>query len=687
MKKRKMNDWWWTNGFLKWSMLLFVGIFHLNFIFCWSLNHEGIALLKFRERVVNDPFGALSNWNEGDGEANPCSWFGIGCVGGHVVSLNLKNLCLEGTLGPEFHHLLHIKSIILRNNSFSGTIPGEIRNLKKLELLDLGYNNFCESVQHESEYNIPLLLDNNGLSCCLSPELEEHKVLFEGQMDENQLTSPMEVLSYGRHNGWTKDAEHSRMLTEQLVGKASNSPDGQSSFSSDQTSRSGTDSIDPRPTPIVNQAPTPKVQVIQSPPSPTTGKLPSKPPPPSLDPGVAIPSLNRPPNLPPPSSVPNPSTSSGNSKKTLIAAVAGGVGGFIALSLVIGLLYLWRHKKIRMATGLSGQLQKAFVAGNHRSDGYHSDKPSFLEGIPNLKRSELVTACEDFSNVIGSSSIGTIYKGTFSNGVEIAVISLVVTSAKDWSRNLETQFRKKIETLSKVNHKNFVNLVGYCEEEEPFTRMMVFEYAPNGSLFEHLHVREAEHLDWGMRLRVAMGMAYCLEHMHQLTPPVTHPNLNSSAVNLSEDYAAKISDFCFWNEVATPRAQPLAIGLSNLSTGAVSPESNVWSFGLLLLEMMTGRIPHSLEKNSLDDWVLEYMRGELPLQEMVDPMLRHFKLEQLEKISEVIRKCLHSEPNRPTMRDVTAKLKEITGIIQDKAVPRFSSLWWTELDARSVNGT
>lgn len=184
-----------------------------------------------------------------------------------------------------------------------------------------------------------------------------------------------------------------------------------------------------------------------------------------------------------------------------------------------------------------------------------------------------------------------------------------------------------------------------------------------------------------------MGMAYCLEHMHQLTPPVTHPNLNSSAVNLSEDYAAKISDFCFWNEVAAPRVQPLAIGMSGLSITSVSPESNVYSFGLLLLEIMTGRIPLSLENNSIDNWVSEYMSGEQPLQEMVDPMLRSFKAEQLDQISEVTRKCLHSEQHRPTMIEVTARLKEITGVIQDKAVPRFSSLWWTELDTRSVNGT
>lgn len=69
---------------------------------------------------------------------------------------------------------------------------------------------------------------------------------------------------------------------------------------------------------------------------------------------------------------------------------------------------------------------------------------SSIAGVPKLKRSELVTACEDFSNVLGSLPIGTVYKGTLSNGVEIAVASVVATSSKDWSRNLEVQFRKKV---------------------------------------------------------------------------------------------------------------------------------------------------------------------------------------------------------------------------------------------------
>ncbi|KAJ9539821.1 hypothetical protein OSB04_026327 [Centaurea solstitialis] len=250
---------------------------------------------------------------------------------------------------------------------------------------------------------------------------------------------------------------------------------------------------------------------------------------------------------------------------------------------------LWRCNKVATvrpwATGLSGQLQKAFVTG-----------------VPKLKRSELEAACEDFSNVIGSTSFGTIYKGTLSSGVEIAVASVAAPSAKDWSKHLESMFRKRIDMLSKVNHKNFVNLLGYCEEDVPFTRMIAFEYAPNGTLFEHLHIQEAEHLDWAMRMRIAMGMAYCLDYMHQLTPPISHKNLNSSSVNLTEDYAAKISDFGLCND-SSSNTEP-------------TPESNIYSFGIILFEMITGRIPYA-GADAIDDWALDFLRGENPMIELV----------------------------------------------------------------------
>ncbi|XP_057741533.1 inactive receptor-like serine/threonine-protein kinase At2g40270 [Arachis stenosperma] len=343
------------------------------------------------------------------------------------------------------------------------------------------------------------------------------------------------------------------------------------------------------------------------------------------------------------------------------------VGGFSFLVLVTAIVFAcFRSNKVvtvkPWATGLSGQLQKAFVTG-----------------VPSLKRSELEVACEYFSNIIGSIPDGTVYKGTLSSGVEIAVAYSSVTSSKNWLKSMEAQYRKKIETLSRVNHKNFLNLIGYCEERKPFTRVMVFEYAPNGTLFEHLHVLEAEQLDWGMRVRIAMGIAYCLEHLHQLTPAVAHGDLISSSIYLTEDYAAKLSDLSFWNNTKGSEAIQLS------ETTWTHIKDNVYSFGMILFELITGRIPYAVENGFRVDWTAEYIRRQ-PLKDMVDTRLNNLKESEVEKWSQVIKSCVHpNAEKRPNMREVVAKLKEITAMEPDGATPKSSPLWWAELEIMDAN--
>ena len=201
-----------------------------------------------------------------------------------------------------------------------------------------------------------------------------------------------------------------------------------------------------------------------------------------------------------------------------------------------------------------------------------------------------------------------------------------------------------------------------------------------------LAVKEAEHLDWGMRLRIAMGMAYCLEHMHQLTPPIAHRDLHSSSVYLTEDYAAKISDFRFWNEMTAAKMQSAAKEL--LEIPSADPESNVYSFGVILFEMITGRIPYSAENCSLADWASEYLKAEHSLREMVDPTLKSFDEQELKKLFQVIKDCVQPDPKeRPTMVEITARLKEITAMGPDGATPKLSPLWWAELEIISSEGS
>ncbi|XP_043723853.1 protein MALE DISCOVERER 2-like [Telopea speciosissima] len=673
-----MDERWRFNRFrFRMVVLLVMCLLNHNWFLCLSLSTEGFALLRFREGVVTDPFGALSNWND-DGLNDPCSWFGVECSDGKVVILNLKDLCLEGILAPELGNLIHIKSIILRNNSFYGVIPKEIGELRELEVLDLGFNNFSGRLPFDIGNNLSLtilLLDNNDFLEDISPEIHELNMLSELQVDESQLIDAVQGTSCQRKLLARNIAKSGNVAERRLLHEDAYSTKNEEK----QRSRSSPKfhSPAPSPSPEASRYVTSPTLAFSPEPGPAPAPAPDLSSPTPGDPytpsfSTPVPSPSESPSQSPSASIARPPSTisaqdSANHNSVVLGASLG--ASFFVLLIVIGVLVCRNNKVATVkpwATGLSGQLQKAFVTG-----------------VPNLKRSELVTACEDFSNIIDSSSNGTTYKGTLSTGVEIAVVSTAVTSAKEWSAHFEAQFRKKIDTLSKLNHKNFVNLLGYCEEEEPFTRMMVFEYAPNGTLFEHLHIKEAEHLDWGARLRIGMGMAYCLDYMHQLNSPVAHKDLNSSIIYLTEDYAAKISDFVFWHEGETSKMELDATELPD--TPSPDLESNVYSFGLILLEMITGRLPYSPENDMLVEWASIYLRGDQPYTDMVDPMLKSFEEDELEKLCAVIASCIHPDPKqRPTMREVATQLREITALGPDGAIPKLTPLWWAELEILST---
>ncbi|CAL9153802.1 unnamed protein product [Musa hybrid cultivar] len=554
-----------------------------------SLNGEGRALLALKGKVEVDPYGALANWDEEDDD--PCSWCGVECTDdGRVVVLNLKNLCLKGTLSPEVGKLIHLNTLILHNNSFYGAVPGVIGELQMLKVLDLGHNNF---------------------SGVLPSDL--------GDVASLETLDVVGATTRGRLGVEFKQNEDAH------DNKNPGAPDPSANLNSP-----------PPHSPSAN---------LKSPPPPhPPSPLPPPPPPPP----------------PPPQSHPISSSSS------LIISLS--VGGVVCFLIVLSVIYLY-HKQTKkvvsvmpLMTVLNGQSQKPLVTG-----------------VPALRRSELETACEDFSNIIGSLSNCKLYKGTLSSGVEIAVTSAIVTSAKDWSVQDEAHFRKKISDLSKVNHKNFMNLLGHCEEEAPFTRMMVFEYAPSGTLFEHLHIKEAEPLNWTARLRIAMGLAYCLEHIMQLNPPLIPRNLNSSSIYLTEDNAAKISDLEFWN-VETE---------ADMASSEITKESSiVYKFGIILLEIVSGRLPYSEDDGLLVLWARSYLSGKRPIKDMVDATLDPVPDEDINALVEVIRSCIDEDPNeRPTMKEVADRMMLITAIPAEEANPKVSPLWWAELQIISSEAT
>ncbi|XVF25635.1 hypothetical protein REPUB_Repub13aG0230300 [Reevesia pubescens] len=687
-----------------------------------AINSDGLALLEFRARIDSDPYGAFANWNSND--STPCMWLGIHCVDNKVQMLDLSALSLEGTLAPELGKLSNLRSLVLYKNHFSGAIPKEFGELTKLELLDLRENNLGGTIPAEISKMLSLkrlLLCDNKFE---PSDLGKLNLLSELQFDEN-LTS---ILATGigcvnRKFGlciWQSSLKQLNRagslfipikgalvhylnalplprfkLQKDSLAEHQDSCCSDVPGSAEQPMAYNIRNIVPfarrrllEQSKNLPAAPAPAVssteQIISLPPTRSSGTFPAVPkgtkkqshaPPPSpVDP--PLPGTNSKPDdhlshtskAEPTAQQPS---ASGDMWKYLIS-----IPCVVILLAVVATVIMCRKraaKSIRpWKSGLSGQLQKAFITG-----------------VPKLNPSELETACEDFSNIIDTIGGCTVYKGTLSSGVEIAVASIIVSSLKDWSKNSEKAYRRKIDTLSRVNHKNFVNLIGYCEEDEPFNRMMVFEYAPNGSLFEHLHVEEMEHLDWNVRMRIIMGVAYCLQYMHHdLNPPVAHPNLTSTTIFLTDDYAAKVADIGMSN--AAPESKNSGDGESKHSElpPLVDPEVNVYSFGILLLEIISGKLPYSEEQGPVEKWAVQYLNDKRSISYMIDPTLKSFKNDELDLICEVIQECIQADPRqRPTMKDLTSKLRQGINIPPEQATPRLSPLWWAELEILSVEAT
>lgn len=167
-----------------------------------------------------------------------------------------------------------------------------------------------------------------------------------------------------------------------------------------------------------------------------------------------------------------------------------------------------------------------------------------------------------------------------------------------------------------------------------------------------------------------MGIAYCLQHMEQLNPPLVIRNLSSSSIYLTEDCAAKISDLEFWDE---EKEAELACESSK--------QNILYKFGIVLLEIISGRLPFSEDDGLLVLWASSYLNGKRPIMDMVDRTLTAVGIEHITELADVIRSCINVSPEKtPTMTEVAERLRVITSIKPEEAYPRVSPLWWAELE-------
>eukprot|EP00250_Pteridium_aquilinum_P000913 c11094_g1_i1 orf=544-2766(-) len=279
------------------------------------------------------------------------------------------------------------------------------------------------------------------------------------------------------------------------------------------------------------------------------------------------------------------------------------------------------------------------------------------------------------SNIIGIGGSSSVYKGCLKDGRDVAIKKL----NKIPGQNLDRELLQEVEMLSRLHHFHLVPLVGYCIEtsSREIERLLVYEYMPNGNLREHLNqALGKENLNWAARLKIALGAARGLEYLHEAADPrVLHRDFKSSNILLDAKWRAKVADFGMATVIkemdssTCPSSPAQMLGTFGYFApeyammGRATVKSDVFSFGVVLLELISGRKP--VEKNvplgqeSLVVWALPLLRnGTRLVNEFVDPALKQgLPVDDVQKMAYLAWLCLQMDPeSRPTMTFVVQAL-------------------------------
>ncbi|KAJ4822394.1 Zygote arrest protein 1 [Turnera subulata] len=673
-----------------------------------SLNDEGLALLSFKQSIDNSTVSPLDNWNPSD--ANPCSWHGVTCREGKVSSLNIPSMGLKGSLHPDIGKLVALRHVNLRNNyfsgslpiqlfgavglnsmvlsgnSFSGPVPDEIGNLNHLQSLDLSQNFFSDSLPASlvqcNRLRI-LVLSHNSFTGSLPYELGSKLVMLQTlNISFNNLSGliPSSLGNLSRLQG-VLDLSHN-LFNGPIPPSLGNLPETVY-INLTHNNLSGTI---PQNGALVNSGPTAFIG------NPLLCGLPLQTHCP-LDPSG-------------PDHSPKPIVASTyddykprkHRSHILIPTIAGIAAGLCLLGL--GFTY-WRKKVGVNESGNQAEGRKFEEKSSMRKDMFcfrTDDLESLSENVDqytfvplntkiNFDLEQLLKAS---AFLLGKSGIGIVYKVVLDKGLTLAVRRL-----EDGNSQRFRDFQTAVEAIGKIKHPNIVTLLAYCYCINE--KLLIYDYVPNGDLATALHGRTGmtyfRPLSWSVRLQIMRGLAKGLAFLHDFSPKrYVHGNLKPSNVLLGEFMEPRISDFglsylaCTTEEYiavqleqstgGTPeQGSPYAVTPTNVrATGSYyeAPEASkakkpsqkwdVYSFGVILLEMISGKSPIVQMSLSGMDLVqsIQLSVEVKPLSDVLDPFLVH----DLDKENEMVvalrvaLACVHGNPDkRPSMRYVSDALE------------------------------
>ncbi|KAL1564706.1 Receptor-like protein kinase 7 [Salvia divinorum] len=324
--------------------------------------------------------------------------------------------------------------------------------------------------------------------------------------------------------------------------------------------------------------------------------------------------------------------------------------------------------------------KKADRTGERSLKDHSWDLRSFH--VLTFKEDEIIDAIKQ-DNLIGKGGSGHVYRVMAGNGKELAVkhvwhsdecagrkIGSATPILGPPRSSKHRQFEAEVKMLSSIRHVNVVKL--YCSISSEDSSLLVYEYMPNGSLWDRLHTCRKLALDWEARYEIALGAAKGLEYLHHsCDEPMIHRDVKSSNILLDEHLKPRIADFglakILQPEGSRESTQVVAgthgyIAPEYAYTNKVNEKSDVYSFGVVLMELVTGKRPIETEfgeNKDIVDWVCGKLKTKESVLSLVDSSIPQMYKENVIKVLKVAILCTARLPTlRPTMRSVVQMLEE-----------------------------
>ncbi|KAM1204949.1 hypothetical protein ACFX2G_005919 [Malus domestica] len=348
------------------------------------------------------------------------------------------------------------------------------------------------------------------------------------------------------------------------------------------------------------------------------------------------------------------SSKSGLGKGALAGIILGTIAGAVALSVIVYLLIFRKRLKDCQTISRRRRTSKSSVK---------------IEGVKAFTYGEMAAATNKFNSSaqIGQGGYGKVYKGTLADGTVVAI-----KRAQEGSLQGEKEFLTEIELLSPLNHRNLVSLVGYCDEEGE--QMLVYEFISNGTLRDHLSAaRSKEPLGFEMRLRIALGSAKGIRYLHtEANPPIFHRDIKTSNILLDSKFIAKVADFGLSRLAPVPdfegtvpahistvvKGTPGYLDPEYFLTHKLTDKSDVYSLGVVFLELLTGMRPISHGKNIVREVNIAFQSG--MIFSVTDGRMGSYPSECVEKFLSLALKCCEDDTDaRPSMAEVVRELENM----------------------------